>query len=178
MITPVMGMVQLSPKIRQQQPHTHSRFVSDLACMGEHMSTFTGAALALTDPDAADQLRAFDQALAHFAHHEQADVRAGFAVLERFAEHDGFGVFWTLLHALEASATCFTELRASVQRQPCAFNVLMLHRQLNSGVQAMDGAALLDLLRAVAAHPLATVQARADAARFVSLHERRHSGAS
>ena len=142
------------------------------------MSTFTDAALALTDPDAAEQLRAFDQALMRFASDEPADVRAGFAVFERFPEHDGFGVFWTLLHALEASATCLTELRASVQRQPCEFNVLMLHRQLNSGVQAMDGAALLDLLRAVAAHPLATVQARADAARFVSLHEWRHSGAS
>lgn len=126
------------------------------------MSTFTDATLALTDPDAAEQLRSFDQ----------ADVRTGFAVLERFAEHDGLGVFWTLLHALEAS--CSHRCSASRTRS----RRLMLHRQIKGGVQAVHGAASLDQLRAVAAHPRATVQARADAARFVSLHERRHLGAS
>ena len=146
--------------------------------MKASMSTFTDAALALTDPDAAEQLRAFDQALMRFASDEPADVRAGFAVFERFPEHDGFGVFWALLHALETSATCTAELYASVQRQPGEFNVLMLHRQLNGGVQAVDGIALLNVLRAVAEHPGATAQTRADAARFVSLHERRHLGAS
>ena len=83
------------------------------------MSTFTDAALALTDPDAAEQLRAFDQALMRFASDEPADVRAGFAVFERFPEHDGFGVFWALLLALETSATCAHPCSASPASSTC-----------------------------------------------------------
>ena len=133
------------------------------------MSAFITALQAFTDPDDEAQLRALDLAVQKLSPESAsaAELRAGFEVFERFAQHDGDGVFWALLHALEACPGCAHELIASVQRQPAEFNVLMLNRLLNGDVYTVDGVAVLDVLRAVPQHPLVSVNVAGDAVRYL-----------
>lgn len=98
----------------------------------------------------------------------QAEFRALLGVFERFSEEDGYGVFWGILHALEACDGYEPELLASVQRKPCEFNVLMINRLLNANVYQIDGHSLKDVLRSVVLNPAATAQAAHDAKQYLA----------
>src|ERR1700723_1101145 len=50
------------------------------------------------------------------------------AVFERFPEDDGAGVFWSILHGLEALTGYEPALVRSVQKRPSEFGVLMVGR--------------------------------------------------
>jgi hypothetical protein len=46
-------------------------------------------------------------------------------VFERFPDHDGYGVMWSVLHGIEAILNYEIELLASVRRLPTEFGVVM-----------------------------------------------------
>jgi hypothetical protein len=74
-------------------------------------------------------------------------------VFERFPRHDGYGVFWTLLHYVEGVVGYQEFLLSSVRRSPNEMTVAMLRRWINSGAVQFDGVDLLALLEQV--EPLA-----------------------
>jgi hypothetical protein len=53
------------------------------------------------------------------------------AVFERYPTHDGYGVFWAILHGLEDIPDYETALSASLRRQPSRFGLLMARRVFN-----------------------------------------------
>lgn len=87
-----------------------------------------------------------------------------FKVFERFPEHDGYGVFWSIVHGLESLSDYEPALIDSLRRQPTEFNVLMVERILIGGVFSVAGREGLTLLKEVLAHPKATAQAKQNAA--------------
>src|SRR5690606_15531287 len=70
--------------------------------------------------------------------------------LERFPEEDGYGVFWSILHLLEACNGCDEALVESVKRKPVEFNLRMVNRLLNSGITTVNGESLMQLLTCIA----------------------------
>lgn len=79
----------------------------------------------------------------------QSDKEALLLVFERFPEEDGFGVFWSILHALEAADNYEHELVASVRRVPNLFNTLMVNRIVNAGASVVAGVQAERLLEEV-----------------------------
>jgi len=130
---------------------------------------------AFTDPQSEAQLQALDAAVQEISASSigKVEIEALLGVFERFPEADGFGVFWGVLHALEALEGYEPLLIASVQRKPCEFNVLMVNRLLNAGVNQIEGQTLDSLLTAVLSNPQATGQAIHDAKQYLA---RRGSG--
>jgi hypothetical protein len=90
---------------------------------------------AFTNPRDAAQLQELDAAVSHAlaVGLSQSDKAALLALFERFPDEDGFGVFWSILHALEAADDYEHELVASVRRAPNLFNTLMVNRIVNAG---------------------------------------------
>ena len=115
-----------------------------VAALATRLSTFT-------DPQDSAQLEELDAAVAAaFANGlSQSDKTALLQVFERFPEEDGFGVFWGILHALEAADNYEHELVASVRRAPNLFNTLMVNRIVNSGASAVAGVSAEQLLNEV-----------------------------
>jgi hypothetical protein len=111
---------------------------------------------AFTDPQNEAQLQMLDATLQgiNTSSCGKAEIGALLGVFERFPEADGFGVFWGILHALEALEGYEPQLLASVQRKPCEFNVLMA-----------------GLLRSVLSNPQATAQALHDAQQYLARRE-------
>ena len=105
-----------------------------------------------------------------------AEIRALLGVFERFPEEDGFGVFWSMLHLLEACSGYEPALIESVTRMPGHFNVLMVNRLLNAGVSQVQGISLVSVLSAVASSNNATGSVRKDAQRFIE-HQEAHGRA-
>ena len=99
-------------------------------------------------------------------------IRDLLAVFERFPEHDGFGVLWSVLHGLESLPGYERELVQSVQRHPSDMGVCMVGRMLNSGLTQIEGHSLVELLRTVAVSNGVPASIRVSAADWVS----RHSG--
>ena len=79
------------------------------------------------------------------------DVGAIFDLYERFPNEDGYGVFWSFLHAVEASCGYELALLESVGRKACEFNVMMVGRLLNAGILQIGGQDLSLVLAALAA---------------------------
>src|SRR5262249_54832786 len=84
------------------------------------------------------------------SHSPSQGVRTLFGVLERYPDHDGYGVFWPILHGLEAIPGYEAELIRSVQRTPTEFNLMMVGRLLNAGQKEVNDVSLVELLSAVA----------------------------
>jgi hypothetical protein len=101
------------------------------------------AATALIDPENQAQLQQFDAALAATTTPTAADLAAVFSVFERHPYADGFGVFWTALHWLEARpvAQYHSALSNSINRKPVSFVLNMVNRLLNGGVDQLTGVA-------------------------------------
>lgn len=71
-------------------------------------------------------------------------------VFERFPDDDGFGVFWQILHLLERAGGYESALVDSVRRNPGEFNLTMINRLLNGGIEKVGAQSLLSLLEEVA----------------------------
>ena len=107
------------------------------------------AAIALLDAEDEEQLKQLDASLGSFAIGEQEDLDALFHMFERHPDSDGFGVFWSALHWLEAQPDDEYQraLVASVQRQAVAFTLNMVNRMLNAGLHHAAGISFSQLLR-------------------------------
>jgi hypothetical protein len=73
-----------------------------------------------------------------------------FRLYERFPEDDAFGVFWTVLHGVEAQPNFEQLVIESVRRRPSGFPVRMVNGLLNAGIRQVGGVQLLELLQEVA----------------------------
>ena len=136
-------------------------------------SPLVQALQSFADPQSEGQLQALDVAVqaidpASCAH---AEFQAMLEVFERFPDQDGYGVFWGIVHALEACNGYEPQLLASVQRKPCEFNVLMVSRLLNAGISEVEGRSLEGVLRSVLANGEATSQAVHDAGQYLARRE-------
>lgn len=78
------------------------------------------------------------------------DVNQLLGVFGRFPDKDGFGSFWKILHLLEKAGGYESALVDSVRRSPGEFNLLMINRLLNGGIENIGGQSLLSLLEEVA----------------------------
>ena len=102
-----------------------------------------------TDPEDEQHLRSLEEVVASLGSTplNRDDIRAIFDLFERFPEEDGYGIFWSLLHAIEASGGYEADLLESVARQPGDFNVRMVGRFLNAGRTHLEGQDLFLLLK-------------------------------
>jgi hypothetical protein len=100
-----------------------------------------------------------------------AHIDVWFRLYERFPDEHGHGVFWTILHGLEAQPGCDAAVVASVRRWPTHYPVLMVNRMLNADIRSAAGADLLGLLQQVAADEKLAAGVREDAERFLE-HQR------
>ena len=122
--------------------------------------------------DQPDSLQKIQQALDTLftSPHPEIGIDALFRVLERFPDSDGFGVFWSILHGLEALPNYETRLIQSVQQQPMEFNLIMINRLLNAGVDEINGVNLVALLDTIADTPIHRQRARELARNFAERH--------
>jgi hypothetical protein len=127
-------------------------------------------ALPTADGDDLDRLQTLiDEYFASTAATAHIDV--WFRLYERFPNDHGHGVFWTILHGLEAQSGCDAAVVASVRRRPTHYPVMMVNRMLNADICTAAGVDLLGLLRQVAADKRAAAGVREDAERFLE-HQR------
>lgn len=95
-----------------------------------------------------------------------------FRFYERFPEDDGCGVFWSILHGIEAQRGYESRLVESIRRRPASFTVLLVNRLLNGGIRAVGDVDLFQLLATVATDTSCSPGARDDAQRFLD-HQRK-----
>ena len=127
------------------------------------------AVLQFTQADDEAQLRVLEEAMGT-ARRESMGVpefKALLSVFERFPEDDGYGIFWSIVHLLESCDGYEPSLLESVARSPGEFNVLMVNRLINGGVNEVSGESLLRVLASVANNPLAVASARTSAQQFI-----------
>jgi len=105
-----------------------------------------------TDPNSESQLLRLEELLSSLDPSAcgEPEFTALLQVFERFPEHDGFGVFWSILHLLEACAGYEEALVRSVRQKPVEFNLTMVNRLLNTGVSEVNGQSLERLLASAA----------------------------
>ena len=96
-----------------------------------------------------------------------------FHLYERFPDSDGYGVFWSILHGIEAQPTSDVCVVASVRRNPTQFPLRMVNRMLNAGITSADGVDLLGLLVEVSQNKRCSSDIRQDAARFLERQRKR-----
>jgi hypothetical protein len=137
--------------------------------MGEGIKEVVAAIDALPTVDSADDLsRLQNLADRYFIGPEAANyLGVWFRLYERFPEDDGCGVFWSVLHRIEAQPGYEQPVVESVRRRPSRFPVLMANRLLNSGIRQVGGVDLLELLRRVAADEQCPPSVREDAQGFL-----------
>jgi hypothetical protein len=116
------------------------------------VTSITEALTSFTNPKDAEQLQKLDALISQVMPEEcgEEELRSLFNVFERFPEEDGYGVFWSILHLLEACNGCDEALIKSVKRKPVEFNIRMVNRLLNSGTNMVGGESLIELLSTVA----------------------------
>lgn len=81
---------------------------------------------------------------------QKEEIEVLFGLYEKFPTSDGYGLFRSILHKIEAIGNYESLLIESVQRQPALFNLLMIKRMVNSGVYFVGDTDLLNLLTQVA----------------------------
>jgi len=115
------------------------------------------------------QLRKLDEAIGGLTGKAvaAAEFNQLLGVFERFPDDDGYGVFWSIVHCLEAFDGYEPLLVKSVNRKPVEFNVLMVNRLLNAGVLEVDNQSLMALLKSVATSSEARPEVRKSAARLL-----------
>jgi hypothetical protein len=94
-----------------------------------------------------------------------------FQIFECFPKEDGYGAFWSVLHALERIPGFEHALLASIRRQPSLFAVTMLKRLLNAGTVDVDGVQLTQLLEDVSANATTPPEVCQDVERFLQRHQ-------
>lgn len=90
------------------------------------------------------------------------------SLLERNPDHDGYGVFWSIVHGLESLGGYEVELVSSVLSKPHELSVLMLNRMLNGGIYEIEGRSILNILEEIGANTSFPVSIRDDANNFVT----------
>ena len=115
------------------------------------------------------ELRLLDEALTSVSPSDckETEFDALLGIFERFPEEDGFGIFWGIVHLLEACKGYEASLINSVRRMPVEFNILMINRLLNAGVQEIDGVSLMATLKSVVSNPSAIDSSKNTALRFI-----------
>jgi hypothetical protein len=141
--------------------------------MGEDSEEIVAAIDALSSVDGADDRRRLRELADRYftlpGAAENLDV--WFRLYERFPEDDGEGVFWPILHEIEAQPGYEVFVVASVHRRQAYFPVLMVNRMLNGGIASVGGVDLLALLRRVAADEQCPPSVRQEAEDFLE-HQR------
>ena len=95
-----------------------------------------------------------------------------FGVFERYPTDDSFGVFWGVMHAIEALPFDYeSELLASVRRTPGDFNTLMVNRIANSGQPCIGGQRIGDIFREILQRPDVLPPIREQVEGFISFQE-------
>ena len=79
----------------------------------------------------------------------QEAIREMLRVFERFPNDDGAGVFWSIVHGLEALPDYEVEVLTSVRRVPSDMGVTMLGRLLNAGCNDINGMPIRAILQEV-----------------------------
>ncbi|RLB54961.1 MAG: hypothetical protein DRI90_19825 [Deltaproteobacteria bacterium] len=93
-----------------------------------------------------------------------------FSVFERYPDEDGYGVYWSILHGLEARSDYEPGLLASVRRKPSVFAATMLNRMSNGGHDTCSGVATIDLLIEISRSADASEKTKRTAGGFIELH--------
>ena len=141
-------------------------------------SALATAVQRFTSPRDEGQLRELDLALSTVA--PAACTESEFSLLlnifERFPDEDGFGVFWSIVHLLEATTGYEPALVESVRRKPSEFNLLMINRLINGGTSVVAGQSLVSLLRAVSSSTTASPRAIELASGFVDFQKEHGHG--
>ena len=81
------------------------------------------------------------------------DAETLLRVFERYPDEDGAGVFWALVHGLEELPGYEPYVFAAVRRAPNRFNLVLVQRMVNSGLEEAAGTPLLPLLQEVVDRP-------------------------
>jgi len=103
----------------------------------------------------------------------QAAIPELLRVFERFPDDDGAGVFWSIVHGLEALRGYEPQLLTSIGRVPSDMGVTMLGRLLNAGCDAIDGVPTRCILQEVITRFDAGADAKETARSFLQhLHAR------
>ena len=95
-------------------------------------------------------------------------------ILERNPDHDGYGVFWSIVHALEDIDGYETALVNSVLSNPHELSVMMLNRILNSGQTEIDGTPIIKILGNIASNEQFNSSIREDAAGYIK-HQQKNT---
>ena len=94
-------------------------------------------------------------------------ISACLGIFEKYPEEDGEGVFFTIIHTLEHFGGYEEALAASVLKKPNQWNVLMLNRMLNVGIDASSKYTIHELLTHVQCNSLASVELRETAKEYL-----------
>ena len=97
----------------------------------------------------------------------QAAIPEMLRVFERFPDDDGAGVFWSIVHGLEALPGYEAELLTSVRRVPSDMGVTMLGRLLNAGCNDINGVPTRHVLEEIITRSDAGADARDTARSFL-----------
>lgn len=97
----------------------------------------------------------------------QAAIPELLRVFERFPDDDGLGVFWSIVHGLEALPGYQAHLLASVGRAPSDMAVTMLGRLLNAGYHDINGVPIRHILQEVVTRSDAGPSAKETARSFL-----------
>jgi hypothetical protein len=95
-------------------------------------------------------------------------VKSLLGLFERFPDHDGYGVFWSIVHGLEAIGGYETDLASSVLSKPHELSVLMLNRMLNGGIHTIDGRPIIEILEQISGNFAFSRAIRESAGGFVA----------
>jgi hypothetical protein len=138
-------------------------------------SALTTAIERFTSPQDEQQIQSLDQALSAVTPSScgQAECLALIQVFERFPKDDGFGVFWSILHFLEATDGYEETLIESVLRSPTEFTLIMVNRLINGGVASVAGRSLIVLLRELSLSEETSPRAKELAGEFLA-YQRKH----
>jgi hypothetical protein len=99
-----------------------------------------------------------------------AGLDALFGVFERHPTHDGFGVFWTLLHGIESVPGYEPHLLRSLFRRPSLFAVYMINRILNVGEREVEGVSWIIVLRNILSRGDIEQEIRDEADKYLHKH--------
>ncbi len=134
-------------------------------------------ALNPADPEDLDLDRLSDLAVEYFSSRVAPKyLGVWFHLYERFPETDGYGVFWAILHGIEAQPGSDRFVVESVRRKPSRFPVTMVNRMLNGSITSVGGVDLLGLLAEVAADSRCPGSVREETVGFLEHQRRRDEG--
>jgi hypothetical protein len=99
-----------------------------------------------------------------------AGLNALFGVFERHPTHDGFGVFWTILHGIESVPAYEPQLLRSLYSRPSLFAVDMVNRILNAGEREFNGVSWVTVLRQISSLADIEPEIRDQAKKYLETH--------